>query len=566
MALLALTAFPGCRPAGVTGEPAAPAELAPGAPRLVLLVVIDQGGAGAVDRLRPLLGGGLGRLLDESARFTDAHHDHALTETAPGHATLATGRHPSRHGIVSNYWFDPETGEEVYAVDDPAHDTSPHHLRVDALGDWLRAASPGSKVFALGGKNRTAVLLGGRKPDGAFWYDDEIGRFVTSDYYPEPPPWLAAFHREHPLDADYGLVWEPLPEVAAAAGRFDFARPFLGELDRFAGFPHTLGGAHPAPTPGYYEDIYDSPFADAYLARLAAALLAAEELGRDGAPDLLALGFSALDAVGHRYGPDSLEYADTLARLDRTLDDLLALVDRRVGLDRTLVVVSADHGVVTNPEVAARRGEAGRRLGAADIRCLQGLEAELDRRLGRPEKGDWLRPGPFVDPDTLRALGMERRVVEETAREVLEACPGVARVWTRTGIEALAESGRDDPAPASVDPLARLYRHAYHRGRSPDLLVQLEPGALDAGIATAAGHGTPYPYDTHVPWLIRGPGIEAREIPGRVVTADVAPTIAALLGIPVPEDLDGIDRSPILRHAPAPPAGPAERAAPPPPR
>lgn len=545
---LLLLAALGCGP-GATAERAAvgdPAEdrveLPADAPRLVLLLTIDQGGAAEIDRLRPLLDGGLARLLDESAHFVDAHHEHAVTETSPGHATLVTGRHPSTHGIVANDWLDPQTGEEVYAVDDPELDTSPHLLLTDALGDWLLAAVPEAKVFALGGKDRTAVLLGGRRPHGAFWYDRDSGRFATSGYYDEEPAWLAGFHRDSSPDADYGTVWEPLPEVAAAAERYGFDRPFWGDLDPWVGFPHPLGGAAVTPTPGYYADLYRSPFADAYLGRLAARLIVEEELGDDEAPDLLAIGFSSLDAIGHQYGPDSMEYADTLVRLDHTLGELLDLVDREVGLEHTLIAVSADHGVVSAPEVAARRGEPGGRIGVREIRCLQRLESELDRRLG---DGDWLRPGPFFDPDTLLALGVDRAAVERASRAYLETCPGVARVWTRSELEG------EEPATGE-EAMARLFRHAYHPGRSPDLYIQLEPGYLASGYTTAAGHGTAYPYDTHVPWLVRGADIAPREIAGRVATVDVAPTLAALVGIPVPEDLDGTDRSAILHQPPAP--------------
>lgn len=544
LAALCGACAPEAPPGGPAGEGRPPVALPPDAPRLVLFLVIDQGGAEQLERHRPLFTGGLARLLDESARFTDAHHFHADTETAPGYATLATGRFPRAHGIVSNYWIDPEAGEWVYAVGDPELDISPRRLLADALGDWMKQAVPGAKVFAASGKDRSAVLLGGHRPDGAFWYDPETGRFTTSEYYPAggdagEPAWLEAFHRDEPPVAHFGRAWEPLPEVAAAAAALGVSELDYGAADPWFHFPHALGGMSVAPGEAYFYDLYASPFADAYLGRFARALLEGEELGRDAVPDLLAIAFSALDLVGHDYGPDSLEYADTLVRLDRTLGELLDAVDRAVGLERTLVVLSADHGVAPAPEVDAARGGPGRRAGATEVLCVQGLEAALDERFGPPGPGRrWLRPGPFFDPEALAERGVERGEAEAAAREVLEACPGVARVWTRSELAA---------ARLPDEPMALFFAHSFHPERSPDLLFQLEEGFLPLTPPRATTHGSPYPYDTHVPWLIRGAGIPPGEIAGRVATADVAPTAAALVGIPPPAGLDGVDRSDAVR-------------------
>lgn len=524
-------------------SPEQPVTLPPDAPRLILLVVVDQLPASELERHRALFTGGLARLLEESASFTDAHHRHAVTETAPGHATVATGRHPRGHGIIGNFWFDRESGEDVYCIDDPDHGLSPRNLLATTLGDWLREAVPGSRVFAAGGKDRAAVLLGGHEPDGAFWYDRESGRFTTSTYYrpeeAEEPAWLEAFHAEHLPVERFGTPWEPLPEVAAAAEAsevLDLARIDFGAVDPWFRFPHALGGMSLSPGASYFAALYGTPFLDAYLARFARTLLEAEGLGRDAAPDLLALSFSAPDSVGHRYGPDSLEYLDTLVRLDRTLGELLDAVDRRVGLDRTFVVLTADHGVAPAPEVLAGRGEPGRRAGVEEALCFQRLEGELDRRFGAAE---WLRPGPFFREEALARRGVERPTVEAASREYLEACPGVERVWTR------AELATEPPAGASE---GLLQHHSFHPERSSDLAFTLEEGFLAIPPPLAASHGSPYPYDTHVPWLLRGPGIEPGPIAASVATADVAPTLATLVGIPAPADLDGEDRSGALER------------------
>jgi hypothetical protein len=531
---------PARSPAQSTAEPSASpprVDLPAGAPALILFLVIDQGSEDQIERWRPLLDGGLGRLLDESAWFTDARQNHAVTETSPGHATLATGREPRSHGIIANDWVDPESGEDVYSVADPDVGRSPRNLRGDALGDWLHRAVPGSKVFSVSGKDRAAILLGGRHPDGVLWYDRSTGRFVSSEYYPwgeSGPAWLASFYRDHPPTRRFGSLWKPLPEVAARAPALGAASVDLGAVAASQAFPHALGGLELSPGPAYFADLYRSPFGDAYVAELAETLIAEEDLGRDRAPDLLAVSFSSLDAVGHRYGPDSLEYADTLARLDRSLGGLLDMVDRRVGLDRTLVVLSADHGVDPAPEVAAGGGGTGRRAGARDALCFQRVEAGLETELG---PATWLHPGPFIDRQAVAAHHLELSAVEDDAAKLLERCPAVARVWTRDELEG--------PLSPST-PFAELFSNAFDAQRSPDLMIQLQEDVLAANPPVVATHGSPYPYDTRVPWLLRGTGIAAHRIATRVSAADVAPTVAALVGIPVPPGLDGSDREAAL--------------------
>ncbi len=525
-------------PAPALPQPAAHrVELPADAPALILFLVIDQGSAAQIERWRPLLHGGLERLLEQSAWFTDAHQDHAVTETSPGHATLATGREPKSHGIIGNEWIDPESGEEVYSVGDPDAGRSPHNLRGEALGDWLHEAVPTSKVFALSGKDRAAILLGGQHPDGVLWYDRSTGRFASSGYYPwgkKGPAWLDGFYRQHPPAERFGSLWEPLPEVAARAPALGAAEVDFGTVEPSRTFPHALGGLELAPDPAFYSDLYRSPFGDAYVAALAETLIAEEELGEDRAPDLLAVSFSSLDAVGHLYGPDSLEFADTLVRLDRALGELLDLVDRRLGIDRTLVVLSADHGVGSVPELRSAGDAPSRRAGARDELCFQRIESELEDELG---PATWLHPGPFIDRQAVAAHHLELAAVEGAAAKLLDRCPGVARVWTRAELES-------GSPPAG--PYARLFVNAFDARRSPDLLIQLEEGFVPVEPPVVATHGSPYPYDTRVPWLVRGAGIAPHRIATPVSAADVAPTLAALVGIPAPDDLDGVDREAAL--------------------
>ncbi|MEZ5333619.1 MAG: alkaline phosphatase family protein [Thermoanaerobaculia bacterium] len=511
-------------PAGA-GRASAPSRVRP---RLVLFLVIDQGRADYLDRFRPVLTGGLGRLLDEGVRFTEAYHDHGIPTTAPGHATLVSGRFPSHHGIIGNEWIDAEDGEEVEAAEDAADGVSPRRLRATTLGDWMKEADGRSLVFAASSKDRAAAMLGGRRADGAFWFDEDGGRWVTSTYYPER---AAAFLAEEPerwrVDRYFGRLWEPVDEPSEQA--LPGVAPIdLGVLTQ--PFPHAFGDPTAAPDEEFYEDFGDSPFVDEVVEEMAEALVARFGLGADEAPDLLALSFSGVDVVGHLYGPDSPEVVDTLVRVDRLIGRLLAFLDEEVGLDRVVVSLSADHGVLPVPEVARARGdEAGRMAGSA-LACPQLLGRHLSELHGEDR---WLRDGPFFVDGALARHGLARETVEAEADEYLTACPGVRHAWTRS--ELLA------PGAAGSGSEARLFVHAFDPERSPDLLLELEPGWV-AWTDDVTTHYSSDAEDRHVPWLVRLPTGVAATVEGAVVTADIAPTLAELLGIPIPPDLDGTSR------------------------
>jgi predicted AlkP superfamily pyrophosphatase or phosphodiesterase len=505
-------------------QPPAP-EPEPSGPKLLLLIIADQFRGDYLERFASLWTGGLRRLLDEGVVFTNAHHPHSATLTAPGHASIATGCHPRRHGIIGNYWVDRVEGRRVYSVSDSSGQVSPARLMVPTLGDWLKKRRPQSRVYTASGKDRSAVLLGGHSADGAFWYDD--GEWESSEFYPaRRPAWLDEFHDLQLADRQLGTVWEPLPvpaEELAAAGveAFDF-----GPLK--PGFPYPYGGPSVAPTEGFYGDLYGSPWLDGYLTRFAETLMIEEELGVDAWTDLLALSFSALDAVGHSFGPDSPEVLDLLLRFDRRLGEFLEFVDRRIGLDEVVVAFSSDHGVGPMPELG-RHG--GRRLATEDVLCLQRVNGKLAERFG---DGQWLLNGPFLNPVPIAEHDVERAEVETEAVDLLTACPGIARVWRRAELIGEAE------------PAARLFANSYHPERSPDLVIELEPFFVPT--MAAATHGSAQSYDTHVPLVLLAPGLEPLRDEAPVALVDLAPTLGTLAGLTVPE-VDGVDLGPRLRAA-----------------
>lgn len=518
-------------------EPASPAPAA-GPPRLVLVVAVDQLRR---DRVGAELPGGLGRLVREGASFPEAALAHAVTETCPGHATLLTGLVPARTGVPSNSFVDTEAGRRVYCVEDAAADArvfggeegrSPRTLRVDALGDWMKAADPRSRVFAVSGKDRAAVMLAGRRPDAAYWFRrGDPPTFTTSGYYAERlPDWVVAWNGASPPEdgflAELPETWSHASEGPPRADAFE------GEGERFARTsPHPLR-ADDLET--FAEQLYATPHLDELTLQFARRLVEEEDLGGDEAPDLLAVGLSATDVIGHHYGPFSREAREALLRLDAAFGDFLSYLEERVGKGRVLVALSADHGVMPLPEWLSARGEATcpDPDGRTDLRWL-GFEllAHLHLQfspLSLP--GEWLVIGGSemgVNRQRAAEHGVAVADVVAAAKAWLERQPAVAHVFTA------------DEIAAGESEMARLYRNSFVPGRSGDLVVQVARGCLVSPYDGGTTHGSPWDYDRDVPLVFWGSGVPAGPVAGPAASVDMGTTLAAWLGIPAPAGLDG---------------------------
>ncbi|MGI9323059.1 MAG: alkaline phosphatase family protein, partial [Pseudomonadales bacterium] len=329
-------------------------------PKLILLLAVDQLRA---DRLTDKLPGGLGRLVREGFVYDNATLNHAMTSTCPGHVVMTTGVNPSKAGIAGNSYVDRDAWEERYCVDDDDPDAqvlgvaderrSPAAINVTSLGGWLKAASPKSKVLSVAGKDRAAITLGGKAADGAYWYNREASLFTTSRHYVRQlPGYLHAFNGKDFFVDGYGGRFPPEWKHGKGSLRPD---DFPGESkvrSNTSGHPLNQGEGR-----GRAENIYFSPYVDDATLALATQMLAAEKLGQRGVTDLLALGFSATDTVGHMYGPFSAESEATLNQLDANLDRFLKLLDARLGQGSYIVALTADHGVQPLPEWQAVNDE-----------------------------------------------------------------------------------------------------------------------------------------------------------------------------------------------------------------
>jgi len=514
---------------------AAPDATPPGrqgpAVKLVLLIAVDQFRYDYLTRFRSEYNAGFNRLLTDGADFTNAFLEHYPTVTAVGHSTMMSGATPSVSGIVGNDWYDRSLGKSVTSVDDPdtqlvggnGAGSSPHRMLVDTVGDELKSASRATagsdqapKVFGLSLKDRAAVLPAGHMANAAFWLDTTAGNFVTSTYYRKDlPSWAADFNAKKMADSYAGKAWT--------------------YLDPSAGTGHTL----PPLGQALYGAVYGSPFGNDLLEAFAEAALQGEKLGHRGVTDILTVSFSSNDAVGHSYGPDSPEVRDIAVRTDRVIGQLLARVDSLVGLDHTIVVLTADHGVAPLPELQQSRHLPGGRYKGDDL--FNPIQDALTAKYG---PGKWIVATAGTSPYLNDALMAERKLDPVEVRKVAAAAaataPRVARVYTRDQILA---------GQVPNDVIGRRIMRGEHLTRSGDVEVILDPYWMRAGSGTT--HGTPYAYDAHIPLVFMGPGIKAGHYDGNVALNDLAPTLATMLSVETPGGSQGRVLTEMLAPAPA---------------
>jgi predicted AlkP superfamily pyrophosphatase or phosphodiesterase len=510
-------------------------------PKLVVLFVIDGLPQRQVTAYRDQLASdGLARFLDRGTWFSDAHYGYAFTVTGAGHATVLSGAYPHRSGIIGNEWVDPATGERVYCAGDttatyignktqPLDGTSPRNMKVETVGDVLRRVEPRSKVIGISGKDRGAILPAGHRGT-AYMFMSESGQFASTTYYmPQHPAWVEAFNAAKPADRYFKTEWRAaLPEPAYARSLPD-NQPWFGP--RGGALPMLMGArADERPGPNYYNSLLRSPFVDALTFDFARAAIAGEQLGADDAPDILSISLSGHDYVNHAWSAESRLSHDHLLHLDRMLQSFFADLDRTVGRDNYIAVLTADHGFMPAPEASQAQGHQAGRLSSSQL--LATVNTALEQRFGAPKLARALSASAvLLDRKLVADRRLDAESVAQAAREVLAAQPQIAAAYTRGELSAGSRGGA---------PFFEQMQRTWHKDVSGDVQYVLKPYWMFGSSTSIATHGSPHAYDTNVPILVWGPRwTSARQVTHRVQVADIAPTIAALLHIPPPAASEG---------------------------
>jgi len=528
-------------------------------PRLILQITVDQLRGDLPARyLDKMSKGGFRYLLSKGVVYENAHHAHSNTETIVGHATLATGAYPADHGLIGNTWFDRESGEMTYNIEDSRYPLltagadvdkateidptqrvarsdgrSPAAMLVSTFSDELAIHTANqAKVFGVSVKDRGAVSMAGHAGK-AFWFSKAKGEFVTSAfYYAEYPQWVNAFNATQPAQRYADQNWELMLEPAAYTHADTDDSPWETSFADYGRvFPHPYG-----PGDGKYFTtlLTISPAGDELTLDFAKQLIDNEAIGADAVTDYLSVSFSSTDYVGHLFGPSSLEAEDNLLRLDRTLAELLAYVDEKVGLKNTLVVLSADHG---GPEVPPLLNEYGIEAGYVEPDTwdkeggIENLKKEFG--IGGELIQKFFQPYIYLNRKLIREQGLDEAEVEMAVAREMMKFEGVSL--------ALSSTALMDGQVADTD-INRLILNSHNPRRSGDVFVVFEPNWFINdfdGLTVAATHGSPWRYDTYVPVIFAGAGLKPQRVYREIATVDIASTLSEFTGTNRPSGARG---------------------------
>jgi hypothetical protein len=490
------------------------------APRtsLVVFIAIDQMRPDYFERYRAQFTGGLGRIRSQSAFFPNGLENHANTETAPGHSTMLSGREPTHTGIVSNDRGVPDPSSPLVGAKGPG--ASPRRFIGTTLYDWMLVKDPRSRVLSVSRKDRGAILPVGRAAGSVFWYAD--GGFTTSAYYADTlPRWVADFNARHGTDALAGTKWELMRPEA------DYPEPDSMPFEH-GGSDFTFPHAFPATAKEVREQLSSSPWMDSLTLAFALDGVRSLSLGRGDATDLLSISLSTTDAVGHAYGPDSREMHDHLLHLDKWMGVFLDSLATMVPADHIVLALTSDHGVTSFPEylTSVKHVTAGR-ISLDDI--ARTTSADLAARYNADFGVDFGNGLLSADTAALRARGLD---VDSLARAIaagLRGRSGIRRIYTP---KTLASA-----KPSDID--AVRWRNAIPPDVGWLICAVATPNFVWSSGKLSAEHGTLNDLDVGVPIAFMGARIPARTLQHAARTVDIAPTLAAYLGIRPTERLDG---------------------------
>ncbi len=505
-------------------------------PKLILQIVVDQLRGDLISAHQQQFGpSGFNFLLKHGINYRNAHHPHANTTTCAGHATIATGSYPSLHGIVDNEWYDRKTKQIVYCMEDlkssilPTSHTktaiagrSPDNLNGSTISDEIKLSNKG-KVFAVSLKDRSAIALAGHTGK-AFWFDKSNGGFITSTYYyTQYPAWVQKWNKLYEPQAFEWKLSEPI-----AYYQNKNTQPFKQDYGDFGQkFPHQITNP---PSEAYFKSLSRTPKADELTAQFAEQLLVNEQLGKSkNKTDYLGISFSAVDAIGHQFGPNSLEAEDNLLQLDKTLAHLFITLDKEVGLENILIVLTADHGISDSPTyLKANHIPQAKPI---DYKWVeQEIRQLLKTQYALPEQTlmSVYPPYVYLDHQIINEHKLDLALVSKHIANTLSQNPGIFRAYALpvTNVEK-------DWLSAKVDRMSYPYRagdiymvrppYQFHKEKSEDRV----------------SHGTPWQYDSHVPLLFVNTVFAPQTISRPVSTTDIAPTLSALVVVKYPSGAVG---------------------------
>ena len=477
--------------------------------------------------------GGFKWLMDNGARFVNARYRHCPTATGPGHSVIGTGSTPGISGIVANEWYDRTSGKSMYCVEDSSvtdvltgkPSMSPKNQRVSTVVDELEMATNGKSItVSIAVKDRASILLAGHAADYVTWYDKGSGKWTTSTYYAKDgklPDWIAKVNDKKIPDRWKGKNWELSQAPATYDDTFPTSRP--GPPLGFGNtFPHTLGSDD-----AFYNRFTFTPFANEFVAETAASAIDSLGIGKDNVPDVITLNFSPNDYIGHAFGPYSPEVKEMTIGTDKAVSQLLNTLDEKVpgGISKVMFVLTADHGVAG---VNADRSSRGIPAQLLDRAFFDKLKSDTEAKLGVQPIAQVDDGMLWLDRKMLAGAGISLEKAQTVVADLIGADSRIYRTYTGLSVAKLVPG----------DPIDEAYRRDFDPERGADVFFVAWPEVYQGG-NSGTGHGTAWIYDRSVPMLFAGPGIEKGLHAEEVGPDDIAPTVAAALGIIPPSGCVG---------------------------
>ena len=503
-------------------------------PKLVVGIVVDQMRWDYLYKYYDRYGsGGFKRLLSEGFTCENMMINYVPSVTGVGHSSIYTGSVPAIHGIADNYWIDQLSGKGVYCTDDSTVQSvgtnnntgkmSPGNLLVSTVTDELRIATNfQSKVVGVSLKDRASILPAGHAANAAFWFDDSTGSFITSTYYMKAlPRWALQFNKSQPVNTLIKKGWNTLYPIDTYQNSESDSQVYEGKFEgeTTSSFPHKIDEIY-ARNKGSFRT---TPFGNTLTLDFAKQAIDGYELGKGKATDFLTINCASTDYVGHMFGPNSIEVEDTYLRLDKELEKFFLFLDSKIGKGQYTVFLSADHGAAHNAGYMQKHKLT---FGLANVNVVtNSLNKLLEDKFGvkeliRPEIGDQVD----FNMQKINSQHLDFDAIRKTTTDFLQQQPGILYAIDMTKIG-------EAPIP---EPLKTMLINGYNSRRSSPLRIVLYPGAATGEIGRGTGHGTLHPYDTHIPLLFMGWGIHHGSSTATVHITDIAPTIAALLHIQMP--------------------------------
>jgi predicted AlkP superfamily pyrophosphatase or phosphodiesterase len=528
------------------------AYLPPDKPALVVGIIVEQLRFDQIERFRDKLSeNGIKKMINEGTFFRNASFDYMLTQSAPGYSTISTGTDPSYHGITSDNWYLPLKNEFIYCTRDVSVNPvggsyesglhSPVNLNASTFSDELKIASGRkSKVFSVGIKEHSAIFSAGHAADGAFWYDNSTGTWMSSTYYMSNlPSWVNDFNASRYSETYLNSTWNLLRQKTDYLVCLPDSNKFETGFNGLNYFPYDLNKLSKPTGRGSernYAFLRETPFSDSFTTDFAIRLIEKEGLGKDEVPDFLAVCYSATDYIGHRFGPSSVEAADAILRLDKNIETLLTYLNDSLGKKNILVFFTSSHGVSEIPAVMKDiRIPAGY---FNQNQALQLLRSYLNAVYG---EGDWVKG--FSE----RQIFLNRSLIEDARIQIEEVQKKTARFMIQfTGVASAYPYYAFEANDFGNGHLRKIVNN-FSPQRSGDVIVTLNPGWVEKEGDQLTNHNSPYEYDAHVPLIWYGWTINRATVMRKVNMTDIAATLSSLCRVPYPNACTGEPMSELFR-------------------